>query len=218
MIELYKNIKKRRTELKMTQSDLAKKAGYADKSMIAKIEKGQVDLQTSKISALAKALNTTSKELMGYGSRNDTLSEVKNIQQPTNIFKMELKRFPLVGEIACGNPIFSNEDRESYIFAVADIHADFCLKVKGDSMINARIYDGDIVFIKKQDMVENGDIAAVVVNGDNEATLKRFYYYIEKSMLILKPENPAYEDQIYIGSELEQVHVLGRAVAFQSDI
>lgn len=96
--------------------------------------------------------------------------------------------------------------------------ADFCLKAKGDSMINARIHDGDIVFIRSQDIVENGEIAAVVVNNDSEATLKRFYYYRERSTLILKPENPAYEDLIFQNEELNEVHVLGKAIAFQSDV
>ena len=72
--------------------------------------------------------------------------------------------------------------------------------------------------MKKQDMVENGEIAAVVVNNDSEATLKRLYYYKEKGLLILKPENPAYEDFIFQGEELNQVHILGKAIAFQSDI
>ena len=85
-------------------------------------------------------------------------------------------------------------------------------------MINARIQDGDIVFVRQQDTVENGDIAVVVVNDDNEALLKRFFYYADKSLLILRPENPAYEDQIYTGEELNQIHVLGKAIAFQSDV
>lgn len=66
-------------------------------------------------------------------------------------------------------------------------------------------------------MVENGEIAAVIVNNDSEATLKRLYYYHEKSLLILKAENPAYEDLIFQGEELNQVHILGKAIAFQSD-
>ena len=85
-------------------------------------------------------------------------------------------------------------------------------------MINARIHDGDIVFIHRQDVVENGEIAAVVVNHDSEATLKRFYYYQERATLILKPENPAYEDLIFQNEELNEVHVLGKAIAFQSDV
>ena len=102
--------------------------------------------------------------------------------------------------------------------AGTDIKADFCLTARGDSMINARILDGDIVFIRKQDMVENGEIAAVVVNNDSEATLKRLFYYREKNLLILKAENAAYEDLVYQGEELNQVHILGKAVAFQSDV
>ena len=99
-----------------------------------------------------------------------------------------------------------------------NIDADFCLKAVGDSMTNARILDGDIVFIRKQDIVENGEIAAVVVNNESEATLKRVFYYPEKSLLILKPENPAYEDFIFQNEELNEVHILGKAIAFQSDV
>lgn len=218
MIKLYQNIKRLREENGLSQEALAKLTGYTDRSSITKIEKGQIDLQQSKIELFAKALGTTSRELVGWDDADETNISAKNMRDITNIFPIELKKFPLLGEIACGQPIFTNEDRESYILSGTDINADFCLKAKGDSMINARIHDGDVVFIQKQDMVENGDIAAVVVNGDSEATLKRFYYYREKAMLILKPENPSYEDQIYSGEELEQVHVLGKAIAFQSDV
>ncbi len=136
----------------------------------------------------------------------------------SNIYPIELKRFPMLGEIACGEPRYTNEDRESYVMAGTDIKADFCLKAKGDSMINARILDGDIIFIRKQDMVENGEIAAVVVNNESEATLKRLYYYRERATLILHAENPAFEDMIFQNEELNEVHILGKAVAFQSDV
>lgn len=212
MLQLYTNIKKRRLDLDMTQSDLAQKMGYADKSMIAKIEKGTVDLPQSKIIAFAEVLQTTPGELMGL-VENET-----DIPGLTNVFPIELKRFPMLGEIACGVPKYTNEDRESYVMAGTNIKADFCLRASGDSMINARILDGDIVFIKRQDMVENGEIAAVVVNNDSEATLKRLFYYQEKGLLILKAENPAYEDLIFAGEELNEVHILGKAVAFQSDV
>ncbi len=135
-----------------------------------------------------------------------------------NAYPIELKRFPLVGKIACGKPKYANEDRESYVMAGTDIKADFCLKASGDSMVGARILDGDIVFIRKQDTVENGEIAAVVVNNESEATLKRLFYYQEKGLLILKAENPAFEDLIFQNEELNEVHILGKAVAFQSDV
>ena len=91
---------------------------------------------------------------------------------PPNCFPIEKRKFPLLGNIACGEPIFADEDFEGYVEAGADIDADFCLRASGDSMIGARIHDGDIVFIKQQPIVDNGQIAAVLI--ENEATLKRF--------------------------------------------
>lgn len=83
-------------------------------------------------------------------------------------------------------------------------------------MIGARIKDGDIVFCVEQSMVDNGEIAAVII-GD-EATLKRVYYYPEKGKLVLQAENPKYEPFVYVGEELNQIRIIGKAVAFQSDI
>lgn len=210
MLELYKNIKRRRQQLKMTQTDLALKMGYADKSMIAKIEKGNVDLPQSKILAFANALETTPGELMGWDYETEATETVDNI------YKLDKIKLPMLGKVACGEPIFADEDRESYIMIGTDIGADFCLQCQGDSMINARIHDGDIVFVKKTDIVENGEIAVVII--DDEATLKRFFYYREQNLVILKPENPKYQDIILTGEQLNQVRVIGKAVAFQSDV
>ncbi len=210
MLELYKNIKRRRQQLKMTQTDLALKMGYADKSMIAKIEKGNVDLPQSKILAFANVLETTPGELMGWDY------EAEPTETIDNIYKLDKIKLPMLGKVACGEPIFADEDRESYIMIGTDIGADFCLQCQGDSMINARIHDGDIVFVKKTDIVENGEIAVVII--DDEATLKRFFYYREQNLVILKPENPKYQDIILTGEQLNQVKVIGRAVAFQSDV
>jgi len=210
MLELYKNIKRRRQQLKMTQTDLALKMGYADKSMIAKIEKGNVDLPQSKILAFANVLETTPGELMGWDY------EAEPTETVDNLYKLDKIKLPFLGKVACGEPIFADEDRESYIMIGTDIGADFCLQCQGDSMINARIHDGDIVFVKKTDIVENGEIAVVII--DDEATLKRFFYYREQNLVILKPENPKYQDIILTGEQLNQVRVIGRAVAFQSDV
>lgn len=210
MLELYKNIKRRRQQLKMTQTDLALKMGYADKSMIAKIEKGNVDLPQSKILAFANVLETTPGELTGWDYETDAAETVDNI------YILDKIKLPMLGKVACGEPIFADEDRESYIMVGTDIGADFCLQCQGDSMINARIHDGDIVFVKKTDIVENGEIAVVII--DDEATLKRFFYYREQNLVILKPENPKYQDIILTGEQLNQVRVIGRAVAFQSDV
>ena len=125
-------------------------------------------------------------------------------------------RVPLLGEIACGEPIFANEESGLYAEINPDVHADFCLRAKGDSMIGARIFDGDIVFIRQQDMVDNGEIAAVII--DDETTLKRVNYFPEKNLLILKAENSEYSDLVYSGEELDHIKILGKAVAFQSAI
>lgn len=210
MLELYKNIKRRRQQLKMTQTDLALKMGYADKSMIAKIEKGNVDLPQSKILAFANVLETTPGELMGWDY------EAEPTETVDNIYKLDKIKLPMLGKVACGEPIYADEERESYVMVGTDIKADFCLQCQGDSMINARIHDGDIVFVKKTDIVENGAIAVVII--DDEATLKRFFYYREQNLVILKPENPKYQDIILTGEQLNQVRVIGRAVAFQSDV
>lgn len=164
------------------------------------------------------AVNEIDDDLLKkYGN----IYEAQNAQQIrdlknhfANIHPIKLKRFPLLGEIACGEPIYADEDKESYVMADMNINADFCLTAKGDSMINARINDGDIVFIRKMPMVNNGDIAAVII--DDEATLKRVYYYPEKNKLILNPENPAYEPFVYINEELNEIRILGKAVYFMS--
>lgn len=131
-----------------------------------------------------------------------------------NISPVTLKSFPMLGEIACGEPIWADEDKTSYVMADSDINADFCLTAKGDSMINARIQDGDVVFIKQMPIVENGDIAAVII--DDEATLKRVYYYPGEQKLILSPENPRYSPLVYINDELDNIRILGKAVYFMS--
>lgn len=200
-----------RTQKGLTLEELGNMVGVG-KSTVRKWENGMIaNMKRDKILKVSEALDTTPAYLMGW-------EEAENIVKLDNVFQIELKCFPLLGEIACGIPKYTNEDRESYVMAGTDIKADFCLRASGDSMINARILNGDIVFVRKQDMVENGEIAAVVVNNDSEATLKRIFYYKEKALLILKAENPSFEDLIFQDEELNQVHILGKAVAFQSDI
>ena len=208
MLDLYINIKKRRNELGLTQSELAKRMGYADKSMIAKIEKGQVDLQQSKIVAFAEALGTTPAYLMGWTDNDLDLSKYDNIRP---IGKQKL---PVLGYIAAGEPIFMEELHEFDIENGEEIDADFILIAKGDSMIGARINSGDLVFIKQQPTVENGEIAAVAV--DDEATLKRFYKYDD--LVVLRSENPNYKDMEYKPEDGKEVRILGKAVAFQGKL
>jgi repressor LexA len=126
------------------------------------------------------------------------------------------KKLPLLGTIACGEPILAEENIEEYIDVDEEVKADFVLRCKGQSMIEARIYDGDLVYIHQQPDVENGEIAAVLI--DNEATLKKVFKYPEKNMVILRAANSSFDDLVYSGSELEAVRIIGKAVGFYSKI
>lgn len=178
---------------------------------------GKSEPGQQKLSILGMALNVSEAWLMGYevsperdpsdnGVSTD-YSEISNI-----LLLPKTNKIPLLGAIACGEPIYKEENE--WIPLPDNIKADFCLRCEGDSMINARIHDGDIVFIQSTPVVNNGCIAAVSI--DNEATLKRVYYYPEKGKLILSPENPKYEPFVYVGEELNSVRILGKAVAFIS--
>ena len=199
-------IKELRISQNLTLEQVGDVVGFG-KSTVRKWETGMIaNMRRDKIALLAQALHTTPEYLMGWSTDIEV----------NNLFKIETKKFPLLGNIACGEPIFADQEFEAYVEAGANIRADFCLKAKGDSMIGARIYDGDIVFIRKQDMVDDGEIAAVLI--DDEATLKRVYYDREAGVLSLFAENPQYRTMRFSGSALKTIRILGKAVAFQSDI
>lgn len=164
-----------------------------------------------RIRMLARVLKVSPEWLVGNSDdptpRND-VSTITNVEQP------EFVQIPLVGQIACGQPILAEENIEDYVPAPVDLKECFALRCKGDSMINARIIDGDIVYIKPQMEVENGEIAAIRI--DNEATLKRFYKV--GNMIILRPENPLYQDQIYTEQQFLDVQIIGKAVGFYSSL
>lgn len=200
-------IKQLRTEKGITQEELGKIIGV-QKSAIRKYESGMVqNIKRTSIQKLSDYFGVSPSYLLGISTNKDVASEIRPVT---------LKRFPMLGEIACGKPIFANEEHETYIDASANIKADFCVTARGDSMTGARIFNGDIVFIKEQSMVDNGQIAAVVI--DNEVTLKRWYYYPDKNKLVLQAENPNYEPFVYVGEELNTIRCLGRAVSFMSNL
>ena len=149
-----------------------------------------------------------------FGVSVDYLLGIEDSRLPSNLAPLpKMKKIPLVGSIACGQPILAEENITDYIDLPGHIKADYSLSCKGDSMINAGINDGDIVYIRKQETVENGQIAAVLVEGGNtEATLKRFYF--SGNTVMLNAENPAYAPLVYVGEEIANVHVIGLAVAF----
>lgn len=215
MSTIGSRIRNRREELGLSQDELGKRLGYKSRSSINKIELDQRSLTQSKIKAIADALETTPSYIMGWNEPDVKLDE-EDLKFFDNLFPIETKKFPLLGNIACGKPIFADEQFEAYVEAGANIKADFCLRAKGDSMIGARIYDGDIVFIHKQEMVDDGEIAAVLI--DDEATLKRVYYDQENNVIQLFTENPQYKTMRFVGEELNHIRILGKAVALQTDI
>jgi len=200
-------IKELRKSREMTLAELAEAIGTS-KQTIHRYENGVIaNIPKEKIERLADVLDTTPSELMGWG---------ENYHGYDNILPIRKKLLPIVGTISCGEPIYATEEYGSFAEANTDLDADFCLRANGDSMTGARIYDGDLVFIRAQDSVDNGDIAAVIIN--DEATLKRVYYYPNESKLVLSPENPKYPPFVYIKEELNSIKIIGKAVAFQSVI
>lgn len=199
-------IKSLRNERGYTQEQLGELVGVK-KAAVQKWESGMTqNLKRTTIKKLAEIFDVSPVGFVG-DSGNALFDQYDNIKP------ISMQKVPLLGSIACGQPIF-DEMIDCYIEASSEIKADFGLVCKGDSMINARINDGDVVFIKQMSIVENGKIAAVEING--EVTLKRVYYYPDKNKLILNSENPKYEPFVFVNEELDDVRILGLAVAFTS--
>lgn len=207
MATLYDRIKSRRTELGLTVEELAHKMGYKDKSSISKIENGKADIPQSKIAAFADALQTTPAYLMGWEEQ----PEPKKPTIPPGFEPMpKMKKIPLIGAIACGEPITAEQNIEKMVDVPENIRCDFSLTCHGDSMEGAGIHDRDVVYIRIQPEVENGEIAAVRIG--EEATLKRVYY--QNGTLTLMPANAAYAPMVYTGPELNDVQIEGKAVGW----
>ena len=145
-----------------------------------------------------------------------SLADDETAPLPSNILPLpKTRKVPLLGTIACGEPILASENIAAYLDVAEDIHCDFALRCKGDSMMDARILDGDVVYIRHQPDVENGEIAAVLIDGmETEATLKRVYK--SEGQLMLTPANAAYAPRVFIGEDIARVRILGKAVAFAS--
>ncbi|MBR4049146.1 MAG: helix-turn-helix domain-containing protein [Clostridia bacterium] len=203
-------IKQQRLKKGYTLEELAKLVGTS-KQTIQRYETGVIsNIPSDKIEALAMALGVSPAYLMGWEDKEKT-----DIFSIPGIMPMpKMKRVPRLGTIACGEPIMAEENFEGFDNIPDFIDCDFSLTCKGDSMINARIYDGDLVFIKMQPKVENGEIAAVMIDG--ETTLKRVY--LEDNQLILQPENSAYRPFVYVNEQINDVRILGKAVWFASKV
>lgn len=196
-MELYQKIKSLCVEKGITVSQMCDEIGMSRSNMSA--------LKNGRISTLGQNALMKISEYFGIG-----VDELLGKKAPRNVLPIELKSFPVLGKIACGQPIYAEQNIEAYVPASSGIKADFCVIASGDSMVKAGIEDGDLVFIRIQDIVDDGQIAAVCI-GD-EATLKRWYYTPEENKLILVSENPAYKPMMFVGDELDEIRCLGLAV------
>ena len=188
----------------MTLEEVARRIGCSRQTM-SRYENGIIgNIPSDKIEAIADVLLTTPASLMGWEA-----------PLPSNVVRMPRgHRVPRLGQIACGEPILAEENFDGYDEVPEWIACDFTLVCRGDSMTGAHIRDGDVVCIKQQDEVENGQIAAVRIDGEfeSEATLKRVRYI--DGGLALWPENPAFAPMIFTGEDVNKVHVIGLATHF----
>lgn len=202
ILSLYKNIKAKRQELGLSQEELAKKVGYRDRTSIAKIETGKVDLSQSKIIELANILGVTPSCLMGWDETTD---------KPKT--KVKAVKIPVLGRVAAGVPIEMIEDVLDYEEITEDMakHGEyFALKIQGDSM-TPRICNNDVVIVRQQDDADNGDIVIAAINGD-DAVCKRLQKYNDGIALISL--NPVY-DPIYLKKDEvdgKPVRIIGKVV------
>lgn len=193
----------------MTQAELSKRSGIS-KSSISRYIKGDWEGKQSAVYELAKALDVTEAWLMGY---DVPMESGMALAVPPGFEPLpKMVKRPLVGSIACGEPITAEENIEDYVDVPENVQCDFCLRCKGDSMIDAGIHEGDVVYIHIQPEVENGQIAAVRIDG--EATLKRVFWDEQQQVLQLTPCNATMEPMIFTGPVLNSVHIEGRAVGF----
>jgi repressor LexA len=195
-------IRARREHLGLTTNRAARKIGCTP-TTLKRWEEGDIkSIKTSRMKQIADALATTPEALLGLDTK---------VVPADNIIPIPLMRtVPILGEIACGTPALAEENFDGMANIPASVKADFALRIKGDSMINARLFDGDLVFIEQTSDVENGSIAAVLIG--NEATIKRVYKY--EGRIELRPENPMYTPINIEGPDLLDVHIIGKPVAF----
>ena len=193
-------LKELRTKKGLTQTELGRIIGVKQNTL-SYWEKGTTNIDNEILVKLANLFNVTTDIILGKDTIEKEYSNIKT------------KKLPLLGNVACGEPIFANEEHEAFIQADEELDADFCLIAKGDSMVNARIFDGDVLFVKKQQIVNDGEIAVILI--EDEATVKRVYYDRENNIITLMPENPTFKPMRYVGSELEKIKILGKVIVGQ---
>lgn len=198
---------KRLLELMVDNNDTTYSLGeylHLSNASISRYTTGRMAPKVPTVQAIAEKYGVNPAWLMG----------TEGADKYTDKARPDVKRIPIIGTITAGVPILAHENIEGYEVVPENASVDFCLRVKGDSMIGARILDGDLVYIRKQPTVDNGEIAAVII--DDEATLKRFYKF--NGSVLLRSENPNYPEQRYTKKDMKQILILGKAIFFRSEV
>lgn len=207
-------IKKYRDDRHMSMDSFAQLSGLS-KSYISVLERNitphgnQPSPGIDTYRAVAKTLGLDVNELIR--AVDDDIELPRPL--PDNLTPIRFRQAPLVGSIACGTPILAEENITDYVDVPEHIQCDFALKCQGNSMIDLGVKDGDVVYIRSQPEVQNGQVAAVIVDGmESEATLKKFFKYENHIMLI--PANSEEQPFAFYGEDMARVHVQGLAVGF----
>lgn len=203
-------IKQRRKDLGISAEMIAEKLKVSP-ATIYRYENGAIQkIPLEKAKEISKILNIDIFSVIDFETASDLLFNglASNVQPMPSTYKV-----PRLGRIACGDPILAEENIEDYDDVPSYIKCDFTLICRGDSMINARIFDGDIVCIKADAEVNSGDIAAVLVD-DDTATLKRVRLFDDH--IILEPENPTYKPKVFWNEDMNRVRIIGKAIHFIS--
>jgi len=208
MSDISKRILTEITNKNISYGELSVRTGIP-KSALQRYATGQTEkIPIDRLKKIASALNVTSAFLMGWEEENEPEGKYPDVLLPLP----RMKEWKVIGGTACGSPIH-REIEEETILAPADIDADRVFRCIGDSMIGAHIFDGDLVFVKTGEYVEDGKIGVVRI-GD-EYSLKRIYHGAD--YLELRSENPAYSP-IVIRGEQENAEIVGKAVHFLSRV
>ncbi|MFP4018511.1 MAG: transcriptional repressor LexA [Bacteroidales bacterium] len=211
-MSLGKKLKELRKEKDYSLRELAKKIGDISASYLSDLENERYDPSLKKLNKIADALNVSTAYLLDIYDQDKTENQEKFYLKESKIkytAESELIKIPIIGEIAAGEPILAEERIIGYKkMPLEDVECGtyFLLKVNGDSMINAGIYEGDCVLIRKQPDCETGEIAAVIVDNEN-ATLKRVYF--NDGNILLQPENPNYKP---MNISAKEIKIIGKAI------
>lgn len=208
-MSIAENIKRIRLEHGLSQSELGKIAGVSDKA----VSTWELGLKTPRMGAVEKMANYFGITKSAIVDDAPMTSLQKPVVPPGFMPMPEMVQVPLIGSIACGTPITAEQNIKSYVGVPAAWRADFALECHGDSMAPT-ICDGDVVCIRSQPEVEQGQIAAVRIG--EEATLK--HVYLHENFIELRPENPAFNSIILSREDMNDVVIEGKAVGLCRDI